>query len=276
VTEPIVQATINESGTLTVRYEGRVGSETQKISPAPVPVPAPGAKTMIFRWSDADGLVLDGAVAAQVGTRLTFSDPTALLHLIASVKEHGPITVALVPSTRPTGEERGAGAASPAPNRAVERPSTVDLSVLTDPRPGAFLILAAQHWAPSRSLPLQPPLSRVQIDTFAEESPNARYIADTVARSWREYVLAGGTTHDQFKPLVQALLIQWERKNSSAAPGFLRDAARPERWGLYRHEIRWYDQDGHLLIGSAGVYWDPTYASLLRPDWALRCNPDGP
>jgi len=84
VTEPIVQATINEPGTCTVRYEGRVGPETPRVSP--VPIPAPGAKTMIFRWNDVHGLVLDGAVATQFGRRLTFSNRTAPLHLIASVK----------------------------------------------------------------------------------------------------------------------------------------------------------------------------------------------
>ncbi|MFK4145059.1 hypothetical protein [Streptomyces sp. NPDC004065] len=250
-----------DRGSLVVRYPGGV-HDVLELRPAPRPR---GARVRLS-WDPPSGIVLDGADPP--GAPFEISDQSAARRLALALAAHGPVDVVV----------RGAPPPDPAPRATEGRGTTeratsarvVDAAVLADPRPGSFLLAAARRWAPRAPVPLKPPWSPAHVDAFVASGSDARALAATVCRTWKEYTAAGGEGADQYGVLAEALLVQAERGNPSADPGFLAVRRGPSGWGLYRRGVRWYDDKGLPVIGPAGVYWDHTYAPLGPPPFAVQ------
>jgi hypothetical protein len=262
LTVPVPPTTIvYDRGALTVSYPGGLEDVLELRPP-----PRPRGTKIRLSWDTAAGIVLEDA--DPVGTTFSFDNGAAARRLAQALARHGPV-VANVRTTAPP-DTVARGTADRATNQRATSPDTIDPAVFADPRPAGFLLAAAQRWSPRAPLPLRLPFTAEQIALFVASGDEARRLAATVSRTWKQYVAAGGVAVDQYALLAEALLVQAERQNPSAAPGFLDLKRQPFGWGLYRQSVRWYDDKGLPVIGSAGLYWDTTYAPISPPPFAIN------
>lgn len=249
-------------GVLTIRYAGESQPVTFTLSPAP----KPRVDRLTLTW--AGQFVLDGTDPP--GGRFALAqDVAALMRLRDALQRQGPITV----TAAPTAPEVPAGRATidrGTTSRGTDASTAIDPAVFSDPRPAAFLRAAAERWAPRAPLPSAAVLTPTDVEAFVRSSPQARALAATISRTWKQYAAAGGTDSAQYALLAETLLVQAERENPSARPGVLTVAAQPFGWGLYRNKVRWYDDHGLPVIGPAGVFWDHTYAPDAPGPYAVR------
>jgi len=272
VSDTVESVTYDRAGVLVVQYAGFVGRDRIQLKPAVRPT----AKTVILEWDPRKGVVIHNAEPA--GERIVFVEQALATRLIRAIQLNGRIEVLVQADGRPDPEMRLAdrGVSCSGVPSVPSRSPRVDLSVLGEPIPAAFLPIAARHWTPLAPIPLEIPWSRPQVETFVAYSPTSQLVAETIARSWSEYKTAGGKQEYPWKALVEKLLEQAERKNPSASPGFLHVDRVPSGWGLYRLGHRWYNEGGFPLFGPGGVYWDHTYAPIEPPEWAIMITVNDP